>query len=73
MNVQATGTHRLIFAASNLSPVEAVRRDCHESGNFIFAVCEFGFSYLLRAAPRKMSDPEELSCWNIPRDEDWNE
>lgn len=50
-----------------------VRRDCQ--GNFIFAVCEFGFSYLLRPASnaassfsRKMSGPEELSRRDIPRD-----
>jgi len=35
-----------------------VRRDRHECGNFIFAVCEFGFSYLLpRGTPQENERP----------------
>lgn len=40
---------RANIRASNLSPCRrVVSWDCHESDNFIFAICEFGFSYLLQ-------------------------
>lgn len=45
--------------ASNLSPCRrVVSWDCHESDNFIFAICEFGFSYLLQRFLQENERPE---------------